>query len=175
GDLVLRFTFGGRYNAGTSANIILSFKYSTQISHFIVYQDPVFRTFQRNSTISFRLDRQLIRLPTGLAIGHDNSGIYPHFFCRNVIIADILTEKVQNFSVQNWVRRFRSVTTYKMANIFSRATTIEKSVYQWKVRFSHAMESYMGNWYLFQPIIGPWRFGTDSYIFWTQCTDSLRP
>jgi len=45
GDLVLTCTFGGRYNAGTSANIIFSFNFFNQITHVMVYQDPLFRTF----------------------------------------------------------------------------------------------------------------------------------
>lgn len=165
GDILIEFTFGGRYNAGTSANIIFSFKPLNEVSQVIVYQDPEFRNFERNSTIYFRLRRQLIRLPTQIAISHDSSGIYPHFFCRTVIICDTLTEETQCFRFQQWARRSTKDTQYKLAKKFYRGITVEKEIYQWKLRFSNSMESYMGNWYLFQPIIGPWRFGIDRSTF----------
>ncbi|KPU81870.1 uncharacterized protein Dana_GF27755, partial [Drosophila ananassae] len=165
GDMVLRFTFGGRYNAGTSANIIFSFKYSNEISQIIVYQDPIYRTFQRNCTISFRICRQLIPLPSAIVIRHDNSGIYPHFFCRSIIISDIVSERTQYFRFQQWVRKSHLDPYHKTDKTFPHSITAEKLSYTWKIRFSNAMEGYMGNWYLFQPIIGPWRFGTDRSAF----------
>lgn len=119
GDILIEFTFGGRYNAGTSANIIFSFKPLNEVSQVIVYQDPEFRNFERNSTIYFRLRRQLIRLPTQIAISHDSSGIYPHFFCRTVIICDTLTEETQCFRFQQWARRSTKDTQYKLAKNFT--------------------------------------------------------
>ncbi|KAH8236300.1 hypothetical protein KR032_006882 [Drosophila birchii] len=159
GDILIKFTFGGRYNAGTSANIIFSFKSFGKLLEVIVYQDQVIRNFQRNNTFYFRLRRQLIRLPTQILLRHDYSGIYPHFFCRTVIICDTLTEQTQSFRFQQWVKRSNKDIQFKSAKIFYRGTTADTEIHRWKPRFSKSVESYMGNWYLFQPIIGPWRFG----------------
>ncbi|KAH8288151.1 hypothetical protein KR054_003955 [Drosophila jambulina] len=161
GDILIKFTFGGRYNAGTSANIIFSFKSLGKVFEVIAYQDPVIRNFQRNNTFYFRLRRQLIRLPVQVSISHDYSGIYPYFFCRTVIICDTLTEQTQSFRFQQWMRRSSKDAQFQSAKIFYRGTTGDTDIYQWKPRFSKSMEYYMGNWYLFQPIIGPWRFGID--------------
>ncbi|KAH8406418.1 hypothetical protein KR009_000551, partial [Drosophila setifemur] len=165
GDIAVRLTFGGRYNAGTSANIIFSFQSYDQILQIIAYQDPVFQTFRRNSTIAFRLQIQVIQLPTRLTIRHDNSGIYPNFFCRYITVSDTLTEQIQIFRFQQWVRRSKAVPQNESEKIFDHTMTPEKEIYSWKFRFSHSMENYMGNWFLFQPIIGPWRFGVDRYTF----------
>ncbi|XP_026839390.1 LOW QUALITY PROTEIN: uncharacterized protein LOC26526067 [Drosophila erecta] len=165
GDLILRCTFGGRYNAGSSANIIFSFKFSKQTRHIIVFQDPVFRTFNRNSTISIRLQQKPFCIPTAIAIRHDNSGIYPNFFCRNVLVCDLHTNEVQFVSIQQWVQGYKVHTVYKTGKTFSLTNTDEKKFQTGKLGFLNAMENYMGNWYLFQPIIGPWRFGTERMAF----------
>ncbi|XP_032583019.1 uncharacterized protein LOC116803386 [Drosophila sechellia] len=165
GDLVLMCTFGGRYNAGTSANIIFAFKFSNQTRDIIVYQDPVFKTFKRNSTISFRLQNIHFSIPTGIAMWHDNSGVYPHFFCRNLVLCDMHTKEGQLFSIQQWIQCYKVLTVYKTANAFSLINTDNGKIHSGKLRFLHAMENFMGNWYLFQPIIGPWRFGTERLAF----------
>ncbi|XP_022208919.2 uncharacterized protein LOC111065195 [Drosophila obscura] len=164
GDIVIRITFGGRCNAGTSANIIVSLKSSQGIVQLIVYQDPVCKTFQRNSTISFRIQRALVDIPAELSIGHDFSGIYPHFFCRSVVLTDMLTELTQTFLLHKWLRGSPSAK-YETAPVFYHSKTTEVEIYSWRLRLSHIMESCMGAWYLFQPIIGPWRIGTHCSAF----------
>ncbi|KAH8376516.1 hypothetical protein KR200_001007 [Drosophila serrata] len=164
GDILIKFTFGGRYNAGTSANIIFSFNSFGKVLEVIAYQNPMIRNFERNHTIYFRLRRQLIKIPTQIAISHDYTGIYPHFFCRTVIICDTLTEETQSFRFQQWIRRSSKDTQFKSAKTIYRGTTADSDLHEWKPRFSKSMENYMGNWYLFQPIIGPWRFGIDRSV-----------
>ncbi|XP_064553366.1 uncharacterized protein LOC135438814 [Drosophila montana] len=161
GDIVVKVTFGGRYNSGSSANIILSLQSSQGQIQVIVYQDPVYKTFERNNTILFRLHRELVHLPVRLSLGHDNSGIYPHYFCRSVVFTDMLTEQTQHFRVQRWVRASPMERRHNSTKVFTRASNTPKEIYRWSARFSFAIELCMGKWYLFQPIIGPWRFGNN--------------
>lgn len=159
GDIIVKFTFGGRYLSGSSANIIMSLQSSRGETNIIIYQDPVYKTFLRNSTISFRLQRDLVQLPIRLALGHDNSGIYPHYFCRNVMFTDIFTAQTQNFSIHRCVRESPIARRYKSSKVFDKKESTLKEIEWWPIRFSYAIEVFMGNWYLFQPLMGPWRFG----------------
>ncbi|SPP78129.1 Hypothetical predicted protein [Drosophila guanche] len=164
GDIVFRITFGGRCNAGSSANIVISLKSEQGLVQLIVYQDPQCKTFQRNSTISFRVQRELVQPPAELSIGHDHTGIYPHFFCRSVVLTDTATDMTQTFLLHRWLRGFPS-TKYETAPVFYHSKTTEKEIYPRRARFSHILESCMGAWYLFQPVIGPWRLGTHCSSF----------
>lgn len=159
GNVIVTFTFGGRYISGSSANITMSIQSSRGHNNIIIYQDPVYKTFLRNSTISFRLHRDLVQLPIRLALGHDNSGIYPHYFCRNVIFTDLLSEQTQNFCIQRWIRESPISLRFKSSELFNTNDNFIKGKEWWPARFSYAIEVLMGNWYLFQPLIGPWRFG----------------
>ncbi|XP_046868823.1 uncharacterized protein LOC6637546, partial [Drosophila willistoni] len=159
GDIVVWLTFGGRYNAGTSANIIFFLNSNQAQTKIILYQDPVRKTFERNSTISFRIYHGLIQIPTSIKLFHDNSGIYPNFFCRSIIITDLISDRIQHFRIHRWIEGVTFQTQHKLRNISYCAETLPKELYTWYPRFKQALENYMGNWYLFQPIIGPWRFG----------------
>ncbi|KAH8298314.1 hypothetical protein KR018_002355 [Drosophila ironensis] len=166
GDLAIRLTFGGRYNAGSSGNIMFTLKSGFQVSQLILYQDPNTRSFQRNTTISFRIPRQLVSLPCELSLQHDGTGIYPHFFVRSVLLTDMVTEETQTFRIHQWVRTSGMNTTEK--KVFFRSEPGYKAgafANTWRQRFSLAMEGYMGNWYLFQPVIGPWRYGITENSF----------
>nr|ADF80164.1 polycistin-related protein Y [Drosophila pseudoobscura] len=165
GDIVLRLTFGGRLNAGSSGNIIVSLKSSQGTVQMIVYQDPICKSFLRNSTVSFRIQRELVQVPAEIAIGHDDSGIYPHFFCRTVVLTDMHTGQTQTFLIHKWLRGAPNTSRYISAPVFYFAKTTEKEVYPWRGRFAHILEICMGGWYLFQPIIGPWRIGTHCSSF----------
>ncbi|XP_033245340.1 uncharacterized protein LOC108164998 [Drosophila miranda] len=165
GDIVLRLTFGGRLNAGSSGNIIVSLKSSQGTVQMIVYQDPICKSFLRNSTVSFRIQRELVQVPAEIAIGHDDSGIYPHFFCRTVVLTDMHTGQTQTFLIHKWLRGAPNTSRYISAPVFYFAKTTEKEVYPWRARFAHILEISMGGWYLFQPIIGPWRIGTHCSSF----------
>lgn len=160
GDIIARITFGGRCNSGSSANILISMKSSRGQLQIIVYQDPVYRAFERNSTILFRLQRELVQLPVRLSLGHDNSGIYPHFFCRSVVLTDLITKQTQHFHVQRWVRASHMGKKYELTSTFNtNSITTPKVIYKWSTRFSMSFEICMGQWYLFQPLTGPWRLG----------------
>ncbi|XP_030377820.1 uncharacterized protein LOC115626579 [Scaptodrosophila lebanonensis] len=159
GDIIVKFTFGGRYNAGTSANLIFSFISARGTFDFVVYQNPLIHHFDRNTTITFRLQRELVQLPARLALGHDNTGIYPHYYCRNVVVHDMLTGHTQNFRFMCWLRGTPTDNNYMRARLLIRDKQTPKDAFSWKLRFAMSMENYMGNWYLFQPIIGPWRYG----------------
>ncbi|KAH8400603.1 hypothetical protein KR222_007998 [Zaprionus bogoriensis] len=158
GDIIGKLTFGGRYSSGTSANIIISLLSSRGELNIVIYQDPVHKTFLRNSTITFRLERRLVQLPVSLALGHDSSGIYPHYYCQSVIFSDIQTKQTQQFLVRRWVRESPLSRNYMTSQIFNTKHNTTNNEC-WRARFSHSIEVSIGNWYLFQPLFGPWRFG----------------
>nr|DAA06434.1 TPA_inf: polycystin-related Y protein [Drosophila mojavensis] len=162
GDIIIRISFGGRYHSGSSANIFLLLQSSRGKREIFVHQDPVKTAFNRNCTIFLRLDREFVQLPVRLALGHDNTGTHPHYFCRSIVITDILTEKTQHFRINRWVRTSPGAGSkmhLESTMVLDFATTSPKSIYRWPSRFAIAFELCMGKWYLFQSIIGPWRFG----------------
>ncbi|XP_023167471.2 uncharacterized protein LOC111597153 isoform X3 [Drosophila hydei] len=162
GDIIVRITFGGQYHSGSSANIFLLLQSSRGNMEIIVHQDSFKKAFNRNCTIFFRLDRDIVHLPVRLALGHDNTGTHPHYFCRSIVITDLITEKTQHFRFDRWVR-VSPMAGIKMhlesSMILDFAKSTPKQLYRWSSRFSLAFELSMEKWYLFQSLVGPWRSG----------------
>ncbi|XP_050334331.1 uncharacterized protein LOC126761938 [Bactrocera neohumeralis] len=143
---------GGHWHAGTTANIILMFALPQGTRKFVVYQNPQDPHLVRNSTCTLRLPLSgddLVQ-PLLLSIRRDKSGRYPSWYCRNIVIEDYANEVMCTFEVEQWITTKPLVLDAK---------NFREGSQSFKRNFRNTLESLFIQWYLFQALIGPWKYG----------------
>ncbi|XP_068151230.1 polycystin family receptor for egg jelly [Drosophila tropicalis] len=153
-DILIQIKTGGRYNANTTASVRLSF-FSTQRQElqFTLMQDPEHPDLLRNTTYILWLRTRDIRIPTKVAVSHNNNGRFPSWFLQHIEVCDVQTQETQVFVVHRWVKTKILVLTSSL--IFKRGDV--RFVGSWFRRFRVQYETVWTNWALFQPVWGTWR------------------
>ncbi|XP_017853876.2 uncharacterized protein LOC108607516 [Drosophila busckii] len=164
-DLLVYLKTGGRINAQTTATVRIIFQTvrSTELQ-FTLMQDPLHPQLTRNSCYVFWLRTRDIRLPTRIAVTHNNGGRYPSWFLRGIDLVDLQTQTTQVFVVQRWVRRKYLI----LSSTLLLKPGDERSVENWRHRFAISFERNWINWGFWHPVTGPWREG-ENYERWTRC------
>ncbi|XP_054732543.1 uncharacterized protein LOC129240642 [Anastrepha obliqua] len=103
--IYVHISTGGHWQAATSANIILMFAVPQGTRKFFIYQNPEDPHLVRNSTCTLRLPLigDDLAQPLLLSIRRDNSGRYPSWYCRNIVIEDYANEVICSFEVEDWI------------------------------------------------------------------------
>ncbi|XP_041449455.1 uncharacterized protein LOC121404241 isoform X1 [Drosophila obscura] len=153
-DLLIHVKTGGRVNAETTSSVKLSL-FSTQYNEmqFTLVQDPEHLDLQRNTTYILWLRTRDIRVPTKIAVSHNNAGRFPSWFLRRIEVNDVQTQETQVFVARRWVKGkiliLTSVLIFKPGDV--------RVVGSWKRRFRLYYEMLWTNWAMWQPITGKWR------------------
>lgn len=148
----MHISTGGHWQAGTTANIILTFTLPQGTRKFVVYQNPEDPHLMRNSTCTLRLPLSgddLVQ-PLLLSIRRDKSGRFPSWYCRNIVIEDYANEVMCTFEVEQWITTKPLVLD---------AANFREGSQSFKRTFRNTLESLFIQWYLFQALIGPWKYG----------------
>ncbi|XP_020714190.1 uncharacterized protein LOC101450228 isoform X1 [Ceratitis capitata] len=143
---------GGHWNADSSANIILIFALRQDTRKFVVYQNPENPHLVRNSTCTLRLplSGDDLAQPLLLSIRRDKAGRYPSWYCRSIVIEDYANEVMCTFDVEQWITTKPLVLD---------ATNFHEGSQSFKRTFRDTVESLFIQWYLFQALTGPWKYG----------------
>ncbi|XP_026846831.1 uncharacterized protein LOC113566246 [Drosophila persimilis] len=153
-DLLIHVKTGGRVNAETTSSVKLSL-FSTQHHEmqFTLVQDPEHLDLQRNTTYILWLRTRDIRVPTKIAVSHNNAGRFPSWYLRRIEVNDVQTQETQVFVARRWVKEkiliLTSVLIFKPGDV--------RVVGTWKRRFRLNYEMLWTNWAMWQPITGKWR------------------
>ncbi|XP_036336782.1 polycystic kidney disease and receptor for egg jelly-related protein-like [Rhagoletis pomonella] len=143
---------GGHWHAATSANVILMFAVPQGTRKFIIFQNPENPHLVRNSTCTLRLPLtgDDLAQPLLLSIRRDNSGRYPSWYCRRIVIEDYANEIICSFEVEAWITTKPLVLD---------AANFREGSQSFKRAFRDTLESLCIQWFLFQALVGPWKYG----------------
>lgn len=153
-DLLIFLKTGGRINAQTTATVRLIFQ-TTQRSElqFTLMQDPEKPQLTRNSTYVLLMRTRDIRIPTRVAVAHNNAGRYPSWYLRRIELLDVQKQLTQVFIVNRWVRQKFLILSSSMVLKTGDYRIVEK----WRERFFSEFERLWINWGLWHPLTGKWR------------------
>ncbi|XP_017859235.1 PREDICTED: uncharacterized protein LOC108611229 isoform X2 [Drosophila arizonae] len=153
-DLLIYLRTGCRDNALTTATVRLIFETTKRAElQFTLMQNPESPELTRNSTYILWLRSRDIRIPTRIAVVHNNEGRYPTWYLYHIEVIDIQTQQVQVFKVNRWVRHKFLILSSSMV-VRPGDQTVEDS---WRDRFVAEFERQWLNWGLWQPLTGKWR------------------
>ncbi|XP_034097808.2 uncharacterized protein LOC117563538 [Drosophila albomicans] len=153
-DLLIFVKTGGRINAQTTATVRLIFQTTQRAElQFTIMQDPEHPQLTRNSTYVLLIRTRDIRIPTRIAVAHNNAGRYPSWFLRRIELVDLQHQMSQVFIVNRWVRQKFLILSSSMVLRFGDNRVVEK----WRERFLSSFEVLWINWGLWHPLTGKWR------------------
>ncbi|XP_030561835.1 uncharacterized protein LOC115763418 [Drosophila novamexicana] len=153
-DVLVFLKTGGRTNALTTATIRLIFQTTNRNElQFTLMQDPEHPELTRNSTYILWLRTRDIRIPTRVAVVHNNGGRYPSWFLRRIEVMDVQAQLTQVFIVQRWVHQKFLILSSSMVLRPGDGMITES----WRERFNTEFERQWINWGLWQPVTGNWR------------------
>ncbi|XP_030240369.1 uncharacterized protein LOC115562636 isoform X2 [Drosophila navojoa] len=153
-DLLIYVRTGCRDNALTTATVRLIFETTKRAElQFTLMQNPESPELTRNSTYILWLRSRDIRIPTRIAVVHNNEGRYPSWYLHYIEVIDIQTQQVQVFKVNRWVRHKFLILSSSMV-VRPGEQAVEGS---WRDRFVAEFERQWINWGLWQPLTGKWR------------------
>lgn len=163
-NVIVHIHTGSMKLAFTTANIQLIFKSDLGRYKVTVYQNPCNPHLGISTSCLLRLSDEKVQLPCRLTISHDNTGRYPTWYCRAIQIDDLRRDLSYTFPIYRWIKRGQKVkvSCYR-SDVVSDKDKESKNT-RWRnfiIRFRHYIKLYFINWYMFQPILGPWRY-TDS-------------
>lgn len=164
-NVIVHIHTGSMKLAFTTANIQLTFKSDLGRYKVIVYQNPCNPHLGVSTSGLLRLSDEKVQLPCRLTISHDNTGRYPTWYCRAIQIDDLRRDLSYTFPIYRWIKRGQKVkvSCYR-ADVVSDKEKENKNI-RWTnftLRFRHYIKLYFINWYLLQPILGPWRYTDNS-------------
>ncbi|XP_034473902.1 uncharacterized protein LOC117781258 [Drosophila innubila] len=153
-DLLIFLKTGGRINAQTTATVRLIFQTTQRMEmQFTIMQDPQKPLLTRNSTYVLRVRTRDIRIPTRVAVSHNNAGRYPSWYLRRIELLDVQKQLTQVFIVNRWVRQKYLILSSSMVLRAGDYRIVEN----WRERFSTEFERLWINWGLWHPLTGEWR------------------
>ncbi|KAM8715875.1 hypothetical protein ACLKA7_002852 [Drosophila subpalustris] len=153
-DLLIFLKTGGRINAQTTATVRLIFQTTQRAElQFTIMQDPAKPQLTRNSTYVLLVRTRDIRIPTRIAVAHNNAGRYPSWYLRRIEILDVQKQLTQIFIVNRWVRQKFLILSSSMVLKSGEYRIVEK----WRERFINEFERLWINWGFWHPLTGTWR------------------
>lgn len=164
-NVIVHIHTGSMKLAFTTANIQLIFKSDLGRYKVIVYQNPCKPQLGISTSCLLRLSDEKVQLPCRLTISHDNTGRYPTWYCRAIQIDDLRRDLSYTFPIYRWIKRGQKVkvSCYR-SDVVSDKDKASKNT-RWTnfiIRFRHYIKLYFINWYMLQPILGPWRYTDNS-------------
>ncbi|XP_032288797.1 uncharacterized protein [Drosophila virilis] len=168
-NIIVHLRTGGYIIGSTTANIKLVFTSTLGRYKVVIYQNPISPHLKLNTSCMIRLSDEKVQLPCRLTISHDVSGRYPSWYCRSVQVDDLRHDLSYTFPIHSWIRRAQKIQvsclpTEKLVTIkrLHQVKVTNGCWSQFKHRFRYYCKFYFINWFMMQPILGPWRFTDES-------------
>lgn len=168
-NIIVHLRTGGYIIGSTTANIKLVFTSILGRYKVVIYQNPINPHLKLNTSCMIRLSDEKMQLPCRLTISHDVSGRYPSWYCRSVQVDDLRHDLSYTFLIRSWIRRAQKIRvsclpTEKLAtlNRLHKVKVPTGCCRQFIHRFRYYCKFYFINWFMMQPILGPWRFTDES-------------
>ncbi|KAH8359947.1 hypothetical protein KR093_009752, partial [Drosophila rubida] len=172
-NIVIHVHTGGMLLARTTANIKLIFKSDLGRYKVVIYQNPIEPHLQENTSCLLRVSDEKVMLPCILTISHDQSGRYPSWFCRSLQVDDLSRNLSYTFPIYSWIKHAQKIriSCYPLDSKHMKSSQNQIIIYEvneksrwkrFKLRFRHYIKFYFINWFMFQPILGPWRYNDNS-------------
>lgn len=153
-DILVYLKTGGRICSQTTATVRLVFQTVQHTELQIdVLQNPSEPLLKRNSTYVLWLRTRNIRIPTRIAVTHNNAGRYPSWFLTSIEVVDINLGLTQVFIVNRWIRTKMLILSSAM---ILRVGSV-RTVGSWCQRFRAEFEQQWINWGMWRPVTGEWR------------------
>lgn len=153
-DILIILRTGGRINSGTTASVRLIFQTVQHTELQInVMQNPGNPVLNKHSNYTLWLRTHHIRIPTRIAVSHNNAGRYPSWYLVSVTVVDIQMGLTQVFILRRWVRR--KILILSSAMVMQRGS--QRTVESWCTRFMSEFERQWLNWGMWHPVISNWR------------------
>lgn len=157
-DILVYLKTGGRINSQTTATVRLVFQTVQHTELEIdIMQNPTEPLLKRNSTYVLWLRTRNIRIPTRIAVSHNNAGRYPSWFLMSIEVVDINMGLTQAFIVNRWIRTKMLILSSAMILRVGSASTVGS----WCQRFRAEFEQQWINWGMWRPVTGEWRESKD--------------
>lgn len=157
-DILIYLKTGGRQNSQTTATVRLVFQTVQHTELQVdVMQNPSEPLLKRNSTYVLWLRTRNIRIPTRIAVSHNNAGRYPSWFLLSIEVVDNNMGLTQVFIVNRWIRTKMLILSSAM--VLRRGTA--GTVGTWCERFRTEFEHQWINWGMWRPVTGEWRESKD--------------
>lgn len=161
-NVIVHIRSGSMLLAYTTANIQLIFKSDLGRYKVIVFQDPCKPHLNTSTSCLLRLSDEKVQLPCSLTISIDDAGRYPTWYCRAIQVDDLRRDLSYTFPIYKWIKRGQKV---KVSCYRADGDADESSSNRWngfKRRFRRYIKQYFINWFMVQPILGPWRYNDES-------------
>lgn len=168
-NVIVQLRTGGGLLSFTTSNVTLEFVSELGRYKVVIYQNPVNPHLGLGTSRMIRLSNTKVKLPCRLAVSHDLSGRYPSWYCRSIQVDDLRNDLSYTFPFHCWIRKDDKIVVscyakkkkkniHKLQNI-KRA---ERCLLFLR-RFRFYSRVYFTDWFMLQPILGPWRY-TDSSL-----------
>lgn len=157
-DILVYLKTGGRISSQTTATVRLVFQTVQHTELQVdVMQNPSEPLLKRNSTYVLWLRTRNIRIPTRIAVSHNNGGRYPSWFLLSIEVVDNNMGLSQVFIVNRWIRTKMLILSSAMVlRVGSTGTVVN-----WCQRFRAEFEQQWINWGMWRPVTGEWREAKD--------------
>lgn len=163
-NIIVHIRTGSMLLAYTTANIQLVFKSDLGRYKVIVFQDTCKPYLDTSTSCLLRLSDEKVQLPCSLTISLDESGRYPTWYCRAIQVDDLRRDLSYTFPIYRWIKRGQKVkvSSYRAVAGGDKDEISNTRWINFKRRLRHYLKQYFINWYLVQPILGPWRYTDES-------------
>lgn len=167
-NIIVHLQTGGRLLSSTTANVKLIFISDLGRYKAVIYQNPVNPYLELNTSCMLRLSDRRVQLPCRLIISHDTSGRFPSWYCRSIQVDDLRNNLSYTFLLHCWIRRGQKVMV--SCNQTERKTILNqlhrvkdaKGSLLFIRRFRYYIRFYFTDWFMMQPLFGPWRYTDES-------------
>uniref|UniRef100_A0A1A9WF38 EGF-like domain-containing protein n=1 Tax=Glossina brevipalpis TaxID=37001 RepID=A0A1A9WF38_9MUSC len=142
-DIQVSIFTGGHVNSSSTANITFRFLSESGPYNVTIYQHPDKPLLRQNTITKVYLSSVYVKFPTKLLITQDQSGRFPTWYCKKIIMENFSTKEKQIFQIDRWISQH----------------TIDinpgENDRTWRQRYYATLSLIYKNWYLFQPFLGP--------------------
>ncbi|XP_043863576.1 uncharacterized protein LOC122756869 [Drosophila mojavensis] len=168
-NVIVHLRTGGGLLSFTTANVTLEFVSDLGRYKVVIYQNPVNPHLGLGTSRMIRLSDRKVQLPCRLTISHDLSGRYPSWYCRSIQVDDLRNDLSYTFPLHCWIRHDQKVIVScypmekkKIIHKLHKIKPIEGFLLFLR-RFRFYSRLHFTDWFILQPIFGPWRY-TDASL-----------
>ncbi|XP_017848321.1 uncharacterized protein LOC108603754 [Drosophila busckii] len=164
-NIILHVRTGGMVTAFTTANVKMDFHSALGRYKVVIYQDPLFPQLCRNTSCMMRLSDEKLQLPCTITISHDNSGRYPTWYCQSIQLDDLRRDVSYTFIVHKWIGDKQKIILSSYPEDLKNLdqTQSQNCCKFFFNKFRYYTRMYYTNWFLLQPLLGPWRLTDQSW------------
>ncbi|KAL9914203.1 uncharacterized protein ACN2A1_001307 [Glossina fuscipes fuscipes] len=142
-DLQVSIFTGGHMNSSSTANVTLRFVSQSRPYAVTIYQNPAKPLLRQNTVTKVYMSSAYVKFPTKLLISQDQSGRFPTWYCKKVVMENFITREKQVYLVDRWISQ---------RTLGINPATDDRT---WRQRYYANLSLIYKNWYLFQPFLGP--------------------